>query len=263
MIPPSTKYWLLLVLFWGGGYLSAPLRGCLQAAPVTSKNPSVAVVSNPNAISQSKVPTEPKDSLSTAQRLENIGLVDVSTLDEALIVYLPYATTRNFTGEILYTDLDRAFLQPEVAQKLLQALHILRRSHPDLTLIIYDAARPISIQRRMWEVVKGTPNYLYVSNPNSGGGLHNYGAAVDVTLADSNGNPLPMGTPFDHFGPEAHIDHEAELVAQGKITLQEAKNRKLLREVMTQAGFIPLKSEWWHFNAMRLTEAKNRYPRIE
>ena len=72
-----------------------------------------------------------------------------------------------------------------------------------------------------------------------------------------------MGTPFDYFGPEAHIDHEAELVAQGKLTAAEVRNRQLLRQVMRAAGFIPLRSEWWHFNALRLSEAKLRYAPIE
>ncbi|MFQ8826672.1 MAG: M15 family metallopeptidase [Alistipes sp.] len=58
--------------------------------------------------------------------------------------------------------------------------------------------------------------------------------------------PLPMGTPFDYFGQEAHIDREDELVAQGRITQQELDNRLLLRKVMRQAGFRPLRSEWWH-----------------
>jgi len=35
--------------------------------------------------------------------------------------------------------------------------------------------RPMSVQKKMWNVVKGTPKYKYVSNPNRGGGLHNYG----------------------------------------------------------------------------------------
>lgn len=207
--------------------------------------------------------TVSQQSLSANQRLEAIGLVDVATLDSTLIVSLPYATPQNFTGEILYEDLDHAFLQPDVAAKLSRALQILRARHPELRLIVYDAARPLAIQRRMWDKVKGTPQSIYVSNPDHGGGLHNYGAAVDVTLADRAGNPLPMGTPFDFFGPEAHIDREAELVAQGKITDEEARNRQLLRQVMREAGFIPLRSEWWHFNAMRLAEAKLRYQPIE
>ena len=208
-------------------------------------------------------PAPTTDSRSTAQRLEEMGLVDVTTLDSSLIVRLPYTTSDNFTGQVLYEDLETAFLQPEVAVKLQQAVRILRRLHPDYRLLIYDAARPLSIQRRMWQIVQGTPQQIYVSNPAKGGGLHNYGAAVDLTLADRHGNPLPMGTPFDYFGPEAHIDHEAELVAQGKLTAAEVRNRQLLRQVMRAAGFIPLRSEWWHFNALRLSEAKLRYAPIE
>jgi len=208
-------------------------------------------------------PSATTETLSTAQRLEQMGLVNVTTLDSSLIVRLPYATTANFTGEVLYEDLDQAFLQPEAAAKLQQAVRILRRLHPEYRLLIYDAARPLSIQRRMWQIVQGTSHQIYVSNPAKGGGLHNYGAAVDLTLADRDGHPIPMGTPFDHFGPEAHIDREAELVSQGKITAAEAHNRQLLRQVMREAGFIPLRSEWWHFNALRLADAKLRYPLIE
>lgn len=39
----------------------------------------------------------------------------------------------------------------------------------------------MSIQQKMWNVVKGTKNDIYVSNPAHGGGMHNYGMAVDIT----------------------------------------------------------------------------------
>lgn len=195
--------------------------------------------------------------------LERMGLVDVALADTSLIIQLVYTTADNFTGKILYEGLDRAFLQPEVAEKLLRASVLLRSEHPDLRLIVYDAARPMSVQRRMFRTVAGTSQHQYVSNPAKGGGLHNYAAAVDVTLATINGNPLPMGTPFDHFGPEAHITREDELVAEGKITRAELDNRLLLRSVMTRAGFLPLHNEWWHFNSLPLAEAKARYPLVE
>ncbi len=92
-----------------------------------------------------------------------------------------------------------------------------------------------------------------------GGGLHNYGLAVDVSIADEKGNPLPMGTKVDHLGKEAHIDTEAAMVQQGIITAQERKNRLLLRRVMTDAGYKPLRSEWWHFNFRSREEAKRNY----
>lgn len=85
-------------------------------------------------------------------------------------------------------------------------------------------------------------------NPNRGGGLHNYGLAVDINIQDSLGQPLPMGTKVDHLGIEAHITQESELVRNGKISEAERQNRILLRRVMKEAGFRALPSEWWHFN---------------
>ena len=36
-------------------------------------------------------------------------------------------------------------------------------------------------------------------------------------------------------------------------------NRLLLRQVMKEAGFHPLPSEWWHFNRVSRQTAKERY----
>lgn len=99
----------------------------------------------------------------------------------------------------------------------MKAQRALKELHPSYSLIIYDAARPMSVQKKMWNVVKGTSKYKYVSNPNRGGGLHNYGLAVDISILDSFGQPLPMGTKVDHLGVEAHITQENELVRNGKI----------------------------------------------
>ncbi|WP_289760854.1 hypothetical protein [uncultured Duncaniella sp.] len=66
---------------------------------------------------------------------------------------------------------------------------------PGYRLLVKDAARPMSVQRRMFNAVKGTSKANYVANPAKGGGLHNYGLAVDVTIEDAQGNELDMGTP--------------------------------------------------------------------
>ena len=97
---------------------------------------------------------------------------------------------------------------------------------------------------------------IYVSNPRNGPGLHNYGAAVDITLADTAGNLFPMGSDFDHFGPESHIDNEHELLRSGRLTQQEYDNRRLLRRLMRSQGLITFRSEWWHFNLMSRTRAQ-------
>ncbi|MCD7899747.1 MAG: M15 family metallopeptidase [Bacteroides sp.] len=199
----------------------------------------------------------------TAQRFDSLGLVDIQELDSTIVVQLMYAFPDNFTGEILYDDLKEAYLQPEVAEAVVKANRLLKEKHPDYRLIIYDATRPMSAQQKMWDVVKGTSKYIYVSNPARGGGLHNYGAAVDVSILDSRGILLPMGTEVDHLGPEAHITQEEQLVRKGVMTEQERQNRILLREVMRKAGFKALHSEWWHFNFCSRKEARQRYKLIE
>lgn len=191
------------------------------------------------------------------------GLADVSRLDTTLQVKLIYAVSDNFLGEPVYAGITKAWLRPEAARMLASAQQILRKKHPGWSLLVYDAARPMSVQRKMWRLVSGTDKTNYVSNPANGGGLHNYGMAVDVGLLDSEGNPLPMGTPVDFFGEEAHTTAEETLVKTGRIRREELGNRLLLRQVMKQAGFRTIPYEWWHFNACTRAYARTHYPVIE
>lgn len=195
--------------------------------------------------------------------LHDRGLVDISVLDSTIRVHLVYATPDNFMGETVYTGITRAWLHPDAAQKLVTAQRLLKKEHSDLTLVVYDAARPMSVQRKMWRLVRGTDKVNYVSNPSNGGGLHNYGMAVDVTILDPTGEPLPMGTPFDFFGEEAHTNNEEALLASGKITRKEFDNRRLLRRIMKSAGFRTIPYEWWHFNACSRAEARQSYPVLD
>ena len=199
----------------------------------------------------------------TAQSLEKRGYVNVQKADPSIFVSLMYSRADNFTGEILYTDLREAYLHPKAAAALVKAQKRLRQLRPDLSLKVYDAARPMSIQQKMWDKVKNTPKYFYVSNPARGGGLHNYGMAVDLTLCTLKGDSIPMGTKIDYMGAAAHIDKEASLVASGRISREAQANRRLLREVMAYAGFKPLRTEWWHFNYVSRAVAKKYYKVIE
>lgn len=208
-----------------------------------------AVATSPAASSKSR----------TACYLDSLGFVNIAEADSSIAVDLMYTRADNFTGVLLYEDLKEAYLHPDAMESLTEAQRLLKERHPGYSLIVYDAARPLSVQQKMWDTVKGTSRYIYVSNPKHGGGLHNYGLAVDVSILDAEGTPLPMGTPVDHLGEEAHITDEAALVAQGKITEQERKNRLLLRQVMKEAGFRPLPSEWWHFNRVGRQTAKEKY----
>lgn len=195
----------------------------------------------------------------TALSMVRQGMVDVQSLDKSIQVSLMYSRPDNFTGTVLYTDLRGAYLHPKAAAALVKAQKRLRQLRPDLSLKVYDAARPMSIQQKMYDKVKGTSKYFYVSNPRNGGGLHNYGMAVDITLCRANGDTIPMGTKVDHMSRLSHITDEDRLVSQGRITREARDNRRLLREVMRFAGFKPLSTEWWHFNFISRATAKKYY----
>lgn len=218
---------------------------------------SIKETETTNRISSKQQPSK------TARKLDSMGYVNIKHIDPSISVKMIYATPDNFVGETLYDDLTEAYLLPEVAQKLSKAQKALKNLNSEYSLIIYDAARPMSVQHKMREVAVKKGKQIYVSNPANGGGLHNYGAAVDVSIIDKEGKPLNMGTPFDFLGPESNIDKEDELVKNGKITEQELKNRLLLRKVMTDAGFRTISSEWWHFNLCSRKEAIAKYQLID
>lgn len=199
----------------------------------------------------------------TELSMERQGMVDIRAKDPSIKVSLMYSRADNFTGSVLYTDLKRAYLHPKAAAALVKAQRRLKQLHPDLSLKVYDAARPMSIQQRMWDKVKNTDKYFYVSNPARGGGLHNYGMAVDITLCDAKGDTLDMGTKIDYMGSAAHIDREEALAKSGRISRRALENRRLLRNVMRYAGFMPLRTEWWHFNLISRATAKKYYKAIK
>lgn len=195
--------------------------------------------------------------------LRSKGMVDISELDSTIRVQLVYASPDNFLGKPVYAGITRAWLHPDAAKKLVAAQQMLKKEYPELTLVVYDAARPMEVQRKMWAMVRGTDKVNYVSNPSNGGGLHNYGMAVDVTILDKDDRPLPMGTPFDFFGEEAHTNNENALLAAGRITNEAFENRRLLRRIMRNAGFRVIPYEWWHFNACSRAEARESYPVLD
>lgn len=198
----------------------------------------------------------------TEQRIEAQGFVNVKDVDPSIKVSLMYTRPDNFTGKVLYTDLKEAYLHPLAAEALKKAQAELKRRRPELSLIVYDATRPMSVQQKMWNVVKGTSKHIYVSNPANGGGLHNYGFAVDVSICNEKGDTIPMGTIIDHLGREAQPKLEAEMLSRGIINQESLDNRRLLREVMAAGGYKVLNTEWWHFNlkTRKQVKAEGRKP---
>jgi D-alanyl-D-alanine dipeptidase len=194
--------------------------------------------------------------------LADLGLVDARTVCPDVIVELKYASADNFLHRNVYGNLKKCYLLKEVALKLAAAQKNLSALKPGWRLKVYDGARPRRIQAAMWALVKGTPQQPFVANPETGS-IHNYGAAVDLSAVDDKGRELDMGTPFDFFGDLAQPRWEDAFLKQGKLTTEQVQNRRLLRKVMTEAGFISISSEWWHFDALPKDEVRKRFKIIE
>lgn len=210
------------------------------------------------------LPSFAQTSLSpTAQKIARQGFKNVKDEVPSVFVSLMYARPDNFCGTVLYGDLREAYLHPKAITALKKAQQKLKELRPDLSLIIFDAARPMSIQQKMWDKVKNTPKDFYVSNPAHGGGMHNYGMAVDISICNLRGDTIDMGTKVDYMGAAAHIDREAQLVSQKRISRQARRNRQLLRQVMAAGGWKPLRTEWWHFNLCSRQTAKRYYKVIK
>lgn len=189
-------------------------------------------------------------------------IVDITRINSRILVHLVYSTPDNFLRDDVYGDLDTCYLRREVAEMLGRAQDVLESKKKGLCLMVYDGLRPRSIQYEMWRTVKGTWQESYVAHPDTGS-IHNYGAAVDLTIADEKGAPLNMGTPFDSFGEASQPRYEKQLLKQGRLTKGQIANRQLLREAMKEAGFSGIPDEWWHFQACDLQTAVNRYPIVE
>lgn len=193
--------------------------------------------------------------------LEQNGFVEISA-SELVRIDLRYGTTNNFVGRNVYGDFNRAFLHPVAATKLQTVLNILRQENPTLCLVILDALRPRWAQKILWDKVKGTSGEPYVANPTTGS-VHNFGLALDVTLAEQRGGELDMGTAFDDFTPLAQPALEEQFLREGKLSSDHIVRRQILRQTMVRAGFLPIAYEWWHFDALARKEIRSQYKIVE
>ncbi|OBU85629.1 M15 family metallopeptidase [Chromobacterium subtsugae] len=173
--------------------------------------------------------------------------VSIAGID-GLSLDLRYAGSDNFVGRDLYGGTACALLHRRAAGKLAAAARELRRRLPGHRLRIFDALRPGRVQRVLWEIVKDTPQRIYVADP-ARGSIHSFGMAVDLGIEDGEGRELDMGTGFDDFTELAQPQREAEMRAAGRLSEAQLANRLLLRGCMEAAGFRAIATEWWHFEA--------------
>lgn len=165
-------------------------------------------------------------------------LVDIQSVDPSIVVELRYAGAHNALHRPLYPPSTRARILPSVARQLARAQKFLHAYN--YRLKIWDAYRPKSVQRELWQFAR---NDLYVANPESGvGSLHTWGVAVDATLVDARGRDVSMPTDFDQFTPAAMLYYE-------RMSSNAKSHLLLLQRAMGPNGFYGLRTEWWHFSA--------------
>jgi D-alanyl-D-alanine dipeptidase len=181
---------------------------------------------------------------------------------EEVFLDMKYATADNFMKADVYEGFQRCFLAPLAFEMFQRACTTLRRDHPDLQFLIWDALRPRSIQAQFYDHLKGTPFQNYVAAPQPGS-LHNFGMALDLSLQTKDGTPLDMGTGFDDFRDLAQPKLESKFLASGELTPAQLKNRLLLRGLLEDQGFKVLEHEWWHFNALPKDRVHGVHPVLE
>jgi len=161
-------------------------------------------------------------------------------------------------------------LRQSVLNSLLQAQAQLQNYHPNWRIQIFDAYRPVAVQQFMvdytfsqvvqaqgltlskllenqrqviWEQVYqiwAVPSLDSATPP-----PHSTGAAVDITLVDSTGQIVNMGSAIDELSARSHPDFFAN--SAEALERQYHHHRQLLWDVMRSSGFQRHPGEWWHF----------------
>ncbi|MGX2985393.1 M15 family metallopeptidase [Helicobacter sp. 23-1048] len=154
---------------------------------------------------------------------------------------LRYGTIDNFMGVNLYKHfgLDKCFLHNDLGERVKRLSEIASKER--VKIVFFDCFRPQSAQIKAWEKMS---DERFVANPYKNGSNHSRAIALDVGLADENGEILAMPSEFDEFSQKAFSDYKCT-----KAEAQKCANREKLKAIMKEAGFRGIKSEWWHYEA--------------
>lgn len=174
-----------------------------------------------------------------------------------LKIDLAYAQSDNLLfGEAIYKADACLYVHKILALVLLSAAEQVFETH-GYTLIIHDGLRTTDAQARMLETgrVKDNPQWLQeprlLSPPGAGG--HPRGMAVDVSVADSNGTLLDMGTPFDFLAKDPSAEKNPAHREYKDLSEGVRTHRNILDMAMKDAAdahgvkLLPLPQEWWDF----------------
>ncbi|PSM48537.1 D-alanyl-D-alanine dipeptidase [Chroococcidiopsis sp. CCALA 051] len=162
-------------------------------------------------------------------------------------------------------------LRQGVLDRLLQAQTYLQQSHPQWRIQIFDAYRPIAVQRFMVDyafslVLQAEGLTVEQLSPDRQQALwqqvyqiwaipstdpktpppHSTGAAVDITLVDAAGMTVNMGSPIDEMSARSQPDYFAS--SADPVEQKYHERRQLLQDIMLKAEFTRHPGEWWHFS---------------
>ncbi len=224
---------LCLLLLLGCARGGAMVPTAPTAAPAPPTQTTAPLLTEPTETTAP--PTEPTVPVSEPPEPADTDFVRIRDYLPYASQSLPYATTENFTGEVIYEFTD-AWLRYGTAKKLVAVSRQLALR--GYTLLIWDAFRPTAAQFKLWEVC---PDPTYVANPETGYSSHSRGNTVDLTILGRDGLPLEMPTDFDDFSTLADRNYS-------DCTDAARANALLLETTMEANGFSGYFGEWWHFS---------------
>jgi D-alanyl-D-alanine dipeptidase len=190
------------------------------------------------------------------------SLIALSTLKDTRVIVEPRYFQKGLPGAR-----EEMYVRESVVQKLVFAASQLPAGY---RLLVWDAWRPLSVQQALFdeyyqilqaqfptlpaeEVRRKTETYVSIpSNHRLHPSPHYTGGAIDLTLADRYGHPLPMGTEFDANTSNSRTRSLEELIERGEHLNEEQQmvlyNRRVLYHTMIANGFTNYCEEWWHFD---------------
>lgn len=156
--------------------------------------------------------------------------------------------------------LPECYVREGVLERLVHAADTLPSGYK---LVLLDSWRPFVLQKWLFEQheqqfnvegslsCKQSPE-TFVSRPSENieqqPPFHLTGGAVDVTLANSYGQTLDMGTRFDETTAASYTYHYEAVDEADKHGCSVRDNRRFLYQIMVDSGFVNIPSEWWHFS---------------
>ncbi|MEB3256289.1 MAG: M15 family metallopeptidase [Synechococcaceae cyanobacterium] len=165
-------------------------------------------------------------------------------------------------------------LRRGVVARLMEAQVELGRRRPGWRLAIFDAWRPLAVQRFMVRHALLEECQRRGLDPDCPGGAlreveelvgrfwappsedpttpppHSTGGVVDLTLADAGGVPVAMGGEIDALGPQSEPEHYAAAAAADPAGPEAEwhRRRRLLSDCLASVGFAQHPNEWWHYS---------------